>query len=159
MGLSRETVVANLKGAGFALTSAAAPAANYVPWLIYDGMLMISGQLPMRGGGVAVSGVVGREVELKEATMAAQICALNILAQVDTAVDGDWGKVQRCLKLGGFVASTPDFTEQPRVINGASNLMVEVLGDAGRHTRFAVGAAALPLGAAVEIEAVFAVDA
>ena len=157
MALSRDTVLSNLKNAGLELPSAAAPAANYVPWLIADGTLMISGQLPMRGGGIAVSGVVGREVELAEATLAAQICAVNILAQVDAAVDGDWGRVQRCLKLGGFVASTPDFTDQPKVINGASNLMVEVLGDAGRHTRFAVGAAALPLGAAVEIEAVFLV--
>lgn len=155
--MDRDTIVANLKRAGHAgLPSAAAPAANYVPWVIDNGVLLISGQLPMRGGDIAVSGVVGREVDLHEADLAAQICALNILGQVDAAVDGDWGKLRRCLKLGGFVASTPDFTDHPKVINGASNLMVEILGEAGRHTRYAVGVAALPLGAAVEIDAMFA---
>ena len=156
MALTREHVISNLAANGLILPSAAAPAANYVPWIAANGNLLISGQLPLRGGEVAVSGIVGRDVDVADAVMAAQICALNILAQVDAAVDGDWGKVARCLKLGGFVASTPEFTQQPKVINGASDLMVEILGDAGRHTRFAVGAAALPLDAAVEIEAMFA---
>lgn len=156
MALTREQVSENLAAHGLTLQPAAAPAANYVPSLIHNGTLMISGQLPLRGGEVAVTGIVGRDVEMAEAVMAAQICALNILCQVDAAVDGDWEKVSRCLKLGGFVASTPEFTKQPLVINGASNLLVEVLGDAGKHTRFAVGVAALPLDAAVEIEAVFA---
>lgn len=158
MALSRDLVTTNLSDRGLSLQPAAAPAANYVPWLIHNGLLMISGQLPLRGGDVAVTGIVGRDLEMADAVMAAQICALNILCQVDAAVDGDWGKVSRCLKLGGFVASIPEFTKHPLVINGASDLLVEVLGDAGKHTRFAVGVAALPLDAAVEVEAMFALD-
>ncbi len=156
MILTRDQVTSNLRSLGLSLQPAAAPAANYAPWLIHNDLLMISGQLPLRGGEVAVSGVVGRDVEMADAVLAAQICALNILCQVDAAVDGDWGKVNRCLKLGGFVASTHEFTKHPLVINGASDMLVEVLGPAGKHTRFAIGVAALPLDAAVEIEAMFA---
>lgn len=149
-------VPTRLNNLGLRLPDAAAPAANYLPYVASGGLLHVSGQLPFENGAVAVTGIVGREVALEEAQHAAQLCALNILAQAGAAVEGDWRRVARLIKLGGFVASDPGFTAQPQVINGASNLMVEAMGDAGQHARFAVGVAALPLNAAVEIEALFA---
>lgn len=146
-----ETRLAEL---GLSLPPAPAPAANYVPWTLNGTTLHVSGQLPMRDGEVAVSGRLGDGVALEQGQEAAKLCALALLAQAKAAT-GDLGRIKRCLKLGGFVACTPDFTDQPKVINGASDLMVAVLGDAGRHARFAVGAAALPFGAAVEIDAMF----
>jgi enamine deaminase RidA (YjgF/YER057c/UK114 family) len=140
---------------GLELPAAAAPAANYVPWTIGGSTVHISGQLPMRDGKVAVAGKVGADVGLEAAQEAARLCALNILAHLKNACGGDLGRVRRCLKLGGFVASTPSFTDQPKVINGASDLMVAALGPAGQHARFAVGVAALPFDAAVEIDGTF----
>jgi len=149
-----------LKDLGLTLPAAVAPLANYVPTLVASGpLLFVSGQLPMIGGAPSVIGHLGGGVTVDEGQEAARICGLNALAQVKAAVGGDWGRVAGCVKLTGFVASTPDFTDQPKVVNGASNLMVEALGEAGRHTRSAVGVAALPLGAAVEVEAIFALRA
>lgn len=147
-------IEARLAELGLTLPQAAAPVANYVPWLVSGNLLFVSGQLPMRDGRVAVAGRLGAEVGIEEGREAARICALGILAQARAAT-GDLDRLARCLELGGFVACTPDFTEHPAVINGASDLMVAVMGDAGRHTRFAVGAPSLPLGAAVEIRATF----
>lgn len=140
---------------GLALPVAAAPAANYVPWTRSGATLYVAGQLPFEDGRLSALGRVGETVTIEEAQRAARLCGLNILAQVKAALDGDLDRVGRCLKLGGFVASGADFTDHPKVINGASDLMVAVLGDAGRHARFAVGASSLPLGAAVEIDAIF----
>jgi enamine deaminase RidA (YjgF/YER057c/UK114 family) len=147
-----------LAALGIALPAAASPAANYVPFVLEDGLLTISGQLPMENGGVAVKGRLGDGVSLEDGQRAARLCAINILAQAKAAL-GDLTRIRRCIRLGGFVASTPDFTDQHKVVNGASDLVASVLGDAGRHARAAVGVAALPLDAAVEVEALFAVSA
>ena len=139
---------------GLTLPAAAAPAANYVPWVVAGNLLHVSGQLPMQDGKVAVTGKLGGGLTLEQGQEAARLCALNILAQVQAAC-GDLGRVRRCVKLGGFVNATPDFTDHPKVVNGASDLMVAVLAEAGRHARFAVGVAGLPFDAAVEVDAVF----
>ncbi len=140
---------------GHDLPQAAAPAANYVPFTMSGNLILISGQLPIRDGTVAYQGRLGDGVSLEHGQAAAALCALNLLAQAKHACGGDLHRLKRCLKLGGFVACTPDFTDHPKVINGASDLIAEAMGDAGQHARFAVGAASLPLGAAVEVEAIF----
>nr|WP_250808869.1 RidA family protein [Neorhizobium tomejilense] len=148
-----------LQELGIVLPVAAAPAANYVPYTIGGNTLYLSGQLPIEGGKVAVTGLVGRDVDLPAAQRAAELCAINILAQAKAALGGDLGRIRRILKLNGFVASTPDFVEQHLVINGASNLIANVLGDAGKHARAAVGMACLPLNASVEIDAIIEIEA
>ncbi|MDY6961076.1 MAG: RidA family protein [Pseudomonadota bacterium] len=154
-----EAIEARLKERGISLPAAAAPAANYVPFTISGNMLYLSGQLPMENGKVAVTGLVGRDVDVAGAQRAAELCAVNILAQAKAALNGDLGRIRRILKLNGFVASVPEFTEQHLVINGASNLIADILGDAGKHARAAVGMAALPFNASVEIDAIIEIDA
>ena len=154
-----EAIEARLKERGITLPAAAAPAANYVPFTISGNMLYLSGQLPMEDGKVAVKGLVGRDVDVAAAQHAAELCAINILAQAKAALNGDLGRIRRILKLNGFVASVPEFTEQHLVINGASNLIADILGDAGKHARAAVGMAALPFNASVEIDAVIEIEA
>ena len=146
-----------LASLGINLPVAPVAAGSYVPFVIEGKLLTISGQLPLENGAVAVTGRLGDGVSLEDGQRAARLCALNLLAQAKAAL-GDLGRIRRCVRLGGFVASTPDFTEQHKVINGASDLMAQVLGDAGRHARAAIGTAALPLNAAVEVEALFAID-
>ena len=146
-----------LAALGLTLPAAAAPAANYVPWTISGDTLYVAGQLPFADGKLAVVGAVDGVVSVERAKHAAMLCALNILAQAKAALDGDLSRVVRCLKLGGFVNAPAGFVDHPQVINGASDLMVAVLGDAGRHARFAVGASSLPFDVAVEIDAVFAI--
>jgi enamine deaminase RidA (YjgF/YER057c/UK114 family) len=150
-------IPARLAALGLSLPTPAAPAANYVPYVLDRGTLYISGQLPIGADGALIRGRLGDDMDVEAGAAAARACALNILAQVGAALGGDWARVARCVRLGGFVACTPDFTKQPLVINGASDLIAAVLGDAGKHARAAVGAPALPLGAAVEVEATFAV--
>lgn len=150
-------IATRLAELGITLPTPAAPAANYVPYVRSGGLLFVSGQLPMEAGKVAVTGKLGASASIEDGQRAARLCAINLLAQARAALDGDLDRVIRCIKLGGFVASTPDFTQHPAVVNGASNLMVEILGDAGRHARFAVGAPVLPFDAAVEVEAIFEV--
>lgn len=150
-------VIANLKEAGYDLPQAASPAANYVPYILENGQLYISGQIPFLNGEKMHQGRLGEDLDLTAGQEAARACALNILAQAGAAVNGDWDRLERCLKLGGFVNSTPDFDQHPHVINGASDLMAAALGQRGQHTRFAVGVANLPFGVAVEIDALFAV--
>ncbi len=139
---------------GITLPVAAAPAANYVPYVISGNTLYLSGQLPMESGKVAVTGIVGKDVTLEDAKRAAELCAINILAQASAALGGDLTRVKRLIKINGFVASAQDFTSQHLVINGASDLLVNVLGEAGKHARAAVGMACLPLNASVEIDAI-----
>ena len=134
------------------LPEAAAPVAAYVPTVLANGLLHVSGQLPFREGQV-VTGRLGEDVEVEGGQAAARLCGLMLLAQVDAAVGLD--RVERVVKLGVFVNSTPGFTRQPEVANGASELMQDVFGDIGRHARAAVSAPALPRGAAVEVDAVF----
>jgi enamine deaminase RidA (YjgF/YER057c/UK114 family) len=149
-------IAEKLQELGLELPDAAAPAANYVPYVIADDdMLYISGQIPFLNGQAMHQGRLGDDLAVEQGKEAAKACALNILGQANAAVGGDWSKVKRLVKLGAFVQSTPDFTDQPEVVNGASDLFVEVMGDAGKHARFAVSAAALPRGVAVEIDAVF----
>ena len=145
-----------LTALGLVLPHAAAPVANYVPGVVAGGMLYISGQIPFDVDGTPIRGRVGESLTTKEGEAAAARCALGLIAQIKAAL-GSLDRVQRIVKLGVFVASTPGFTDQPKVANGASDLMVSVFGEVGRHARSAVGVAALPLGVAVEIDAVVAV--
>lgn len=139
---------------GIVLPAPAKPAANYVPFTCAGTLVFVSGQLPMDAGRLIYIGKLGRDFDIDEGQEAARLCALNVLAQVKAAV-GDLDRVKTCIRLGGFVNAVPEFTDHPAVINGASDLIAQVLGDAGRHARAAVGAASLPLGAAVEIDAIF----
>lgn len=148
---------AKLKTLGHDLPAAAAPAANYVPYVQTGTLLFIAGQIPFLNGQSMHLGRVGDGLTKEDGQKAAQACALNILAQVNEAVGGDWSRVKRCVKLGGFVNCTPDFTDMPFVVNGASDLIAAVMGEAGKHARFAVGAPSLPRGVAVEVDAVFEV--
>ncbi len=150
-------VEARLAELGITLPDAPAPAANYVPYVITGNQVFVSGQVPWVGGERNFVGKVGAEFTVEDGQAAARVVALNIVAQVKAACDGDLDRVVRCVKLGGFVNCPGDFLDHPKVINGASDLMVEIFGDAGRHARFAVGAAALPFNVAVEIDAVFEV--
>ena len=146
-----------LEELGLTLPQAAAPVAAYVPTVLANGMLHISGQLPFKEGAL-VKGRVGDDVSLEDAQEAAKLCALMLVAQMKAAL-GTLGRVERIVKLGVFVNSTGDFTDQPKVANGASDLMVALFGDAGKHARSAVGVPVLPLGAAVEIDAIVQVSA
>ncbi|MBZ0325534.1 MAG: RidA family protein [Alphaproteobacteria bacterium] len=148
-------IEARLKEIGVDLPAAAAPAANYVPFVLSGGQVFVAGQVPVWNGELRHVGKLGAGLEVAEGQEAARLCALNILAQLRAACDGDLDRVRRCVRLGGFVNCTPDFGQHPAVINGASDLMVEVFGEAGRHARFAVGAPSLPFGVAVEIDALF----
>ncbi|MCG8560496.1 MAG: RidA family protein [Hyphomicrobiales bacterium] len=148
-------VEARLKELQIELPAPAAPAANYVPYTIAGTQLFVSGQLPMGPDGLAYTGKLGADVDEEAGQAAARLCAINILAQAKDAL-GDLDRIAQCLKLGGFVNAVPDFSNHPKIINGASDLIVEVLGEKGRHARFAVGAGGLPLDAAVEVDAVFA---
>lgn len=140
---------------GLELPKAAAPAANYVPYVVSGKHIFVAGQIPFLNGEKMHMGRLGENLGVDEGRKAAQACALNILGQVDAAINGDWSKIKRCVKLGAFVNCVPAFTDHPAVVNGASDLMVTVLGEAGKHARFAVGAPSLPLGVAVEIDAIF----
>ena len=148
------TIDNRLAELGITLPDAPAPAANYVPFVQTGNQVYISGQIS-RNGAALLTGKLGHDLDVTAGAAAAQACAVAILAQVKAACGGDWTRFVRMVKLVGFVNSTADFTDQPRVINGASDFLVAVLGDAGRHARSAVSAASLPLGVAVEIEAVF----
>lgn len=139
---------------GVTLPDAPTPAANYVPFVQTGNLVHISGQISQNEHGL-IKGRLGEDLSFEQGAEAAQRCALSLLAQLKKACDGDWNRLSRAVKLTGFVNSTPDFIDQPRVINGASDFLVAVLGEAGRHARSAVSAASLPLGVAVEIEAIF----
>lgn len=149
------SIDARLAELGIALPEPAAPVAAYVPVVIAGGLAHVSGQLPFIGGSL-VTGRLGEDVSLEQGTAAARACGLMLLAQVKAAL-GSLDRVERVVKLGAFVNSAGSFTDQPKVANGASELMAEVFGDAGRHARSAVGVPVLPLGAAVEVDAIFAV--
>lgn len=142
-----------LAACGITLPEPPAPVADYVPFVVAGGFVTVSGQLPLENGALAVTGTVGSDVDLDSARKAAQVCTINLLAQIRTAA-GDLGRVQRFVRLGGFVNCTADFRDQPKVINAASELIGQVFGEAGKHARTAVGVNALPMGAPVEIDAV-----
>lgn len=148
------TIDARLAELGITLPDAPAPAANYVPFVVTGNLVHISGQISQNADGL-IKGRLGDDLSVEQGAAAAQRCAISLLAQLKKACDGDFSRLVKAVKLVGFVNSTSDFTDQPKVINGASDFMVAVLGDAGRHARSAVSAASLPFGVAVEIEGIF----
>ena len=147
------SIASRLAERGITLPQAAAPAANYVPFVRTGDLLYVSGQLPLENGALTIKGLLGRDVDIATGQRAAELCAINILAQAAAGLDGDLERIVRVVKLNGFVASDPAFTDQHLVINGASNLIADLLGERGKHARAAVGMACLPLNAAVEIDA------
>lgn len=146
-----------LQKLGIELPQPAAPVANYVGAVIAGSLLVVSGQLPLGSSGIETKGKLGASVTDEEGKAAARLCAINILAQAKAAL-GDLTRIKRCIRLGGFVNATPDYQAVPQIINGASDLMVDVLGDAGKHARYAIGVAQLPLDAPVEVEAMFEIS-
>ena len=144
-----------LSAAGIELPPANAPAGNYVPFVRTGDLLFISGQIPLVDGKPGFIGTLGAGLSVEDGAVAARTCALSIVAQAKAALGGDLDRIVRCVKVSGFVACTSDFTDHPKVINGASDLLVEVFGDAGRHARAAVGAPSLPLGVSVEVDGIF----
>lgn len=150
------TIEARLNTLGITLPAAPTAVANYVPYAISGNLLFISGQISKGADGKLVAGTLGQDIDVEAGREAARLCALNILAQANAAL-GSLDRVAQVLRLTGFVNSAPTFTDHPTIINGASDLMVEVLGDKGRHTRAAVGVACLPLNSAVEVDAIIAI--
>jgi len=148
------SIASRLAELGVTLPDAPAPAANYVPFVRVGDIVYVSGQISNGPDGL-ITGKLGADMDVAAGAAAARTCAISLLAQVRAACGGDIDKMVRVIKLTGFVNSTAEFTEQPKVINGASDFLVEALGDAGRHSRSAVSAASLPLGVAVEIEGIF----
>jgi enamine deaminase RidA (YjgF/YER057c/UK114 family) len=142
---------------GIMLPRAPAPAAAYVPYTRAGDILHVAGQLPVHLGELRYVGKIGADFSIDEGQAAARQCGVNLIAQVADALDGDLDRVVRCLKLGGFVNATPEFRDHPKVINGASELMIQVFGEIGRHARFAVGVNSLPFGVSVEIDGIFQV--
>ena len=147
-------IEARLAALGVTLPDAPAPAANYVPFVRSGDLLFVSGQISAGPDGL-ITGRLGEALSVEQGAEAARSCAISLLAQVKAACGGDLDRLEQVVKLTGFVNSTADFTDQPRVVNGASDFLVEVLGEAGKHSRSAVSAASLPLGVAVEIEGIF----
>jgi enamine deaminase RidA (YjgF/YER057c/UK114 family) len=147
-----------LKELAIELPVPALAAASYVPFLRADEFLFIAGQVPILNGEVRYIGRLGEGLSLEEGVAAARLCGINILAQVSAALNGELNRVVGCVRLGGFVNATGAFTDHPKVVNGASDLMIEVFGEKGRHARAAVGVASLPRGVAVEVDAIFRVQ-
>ena len=151
-------VEARLARLGLTLPHAPSPAANYVPFAIAQGLIFIAGQAPVIDGKYQSVGRVGAEVALEAAQAAARLCGLNILAQVKAAVGGDWSRVKRCVRICGYISSAPGFFEQPTVLDGCSDLMVQALSDAGRHARSALGVFSLRGNVPVVIDAIFEIE-
>jgi len=148
-------IAQRLADLGIDLPQAPAPAANYIPFVVSGGLVFVAGQVPVLNGEIKFQGRLGESMDVEEGYQAARLCGLNLIAQARAAAGGDLDRIKRVVKLGGFVSSTPGFTDQPEVVNGASDLMAEVFGEAGKHARFAVGAPSLPRGVAVEVDGVF----
>ena len=147
-----------LKELNIELDDASVPAGSYVPYVITNNLVFISGQLPFIDGKLTIKGKVGDNVSLDDAVKMSEACAKALLSQLKAACNGNLDKVNKVVKLGGFVASAPNFTDQPKVIDGASDLIVNIFGDKGKHSRFAVGVAALPLNVPVEIDGIFEIE-
>ncbi len=152
-------VSARLSELGIVLPSIASPSGNYIPYRFAGNLLFVSGQIPRIDGVEHFAGVVGQDVSLEEGYQAARLCALNILARVNDALDGDLDRVVACVQVRGFVNAKADFKGHPAIVDGASDLFVEILGEKGRHVRTALGAGSLPRGSSVEVDAVFVVAA
>jgi enamine deaminase RidA (YjgF/YER057c/UK114 family) len=143
---------------GITLPVAAKPVANYVPWSRTGNLIFISGQGPIADGKITLQGCLGDTLSLEDGVKSARLCAINVVAQLKDACDGDLDRVKRVVKLVGFVNATPTFTDHPKVINGASDLMVEIFGDKGRHARSAVASPSLPFGISTEVEAIVEIE-
>ena len=143
---------------GITIPDAPSPAANYLPFTCAGNLVFVSGQVPFVDGKLEITGTVGENASVEDAQGQAKVCAINLLAQLKVACDGDLDRVVKVVKLGAFVASANDFFNQPIVVNAASDLMVEAFGEAGRHARFAVGTNALPLNCLVEIDGIFEIS-
>lgn len=149
------TIEANLAKLGMTLPTPAAPVANYIAYNIVGNLLVVSGQIPFVDGKVAFTGKVGGALSIEQGQEAARVCFINLVAQVKAACGGDLDRVKRVVRLGGFIAAGPDFTQHALVMNGASDMAVAVFGDAGRHARTTIGVPSLPADAAVEVEGMF----
>ena len=144
-----------LKDLGITIPDAPSPAANYIPYVISGNLVFIAGQVPFENGKINYTGKVGKDIDINKAKEVAKICGLNVISVLKNAVKGDLSKVKKCVKLGIFVSCTSDFHQQPEVANGASDLMVEIFGENGKHARFAVGTNSLPRNVPVEVDAIF----
>ncbi|MDC3113187.1 RidA family protein [Pelagibacteraceae bacterium] len=144
----------NIKKLDLKIPDLPSPLANYVPYKVSDNTVYVSGQGPVIDGKIIYSGKVGNEISQEEGVKAAELCCINIIAALKSSINGDWNRLDSFLKLGGFVNCDNDFSDQPKIINGASDLLVNIFGDKGRHSRFAVGSNALPLNISVEIDAI-----
>lgn len=144
----------NIKKLDLKIPDLPSPLANYVPYKVSDNTVYVSGQGPVIDGKIIYSGKVGNEISQEEGVKAAELCCINIIAALKSSINGDWNRLDTFLKLGGFVNCDNDFIDQPKIINGASDLLVNIFGDKGRHSRFAVGSNALPLNISVEIDAI-----
>ena len=153
----RGSIDARLVELGLELPEPSAPGANYVPFVRTGNLVFVTGQLSQWNGERRFIGKLGREFDVEEGRQAARLCALNVIAQLRAALDGDLDRVARCVRIAGFVNSMPEFHGQSQVMNGASDVFVEVFGDAGRHARMAIGVSALPYDVAVEVEGTFEV--
>lgn len=149
------SVAAKISSLGLELPAVSMPAANYVPYVVSGNLVYFSGTLPMKDGKPQFIGKVGKEFTIEQGQECARLCVLNIISHLKNAVGGELGKVKRVIRLGAFVNSAAGFTDQPKVANGASDLMVQLFGENGKHARFAVGVSELPFGVAVEVDATF----
>lgn len=152
-----DPITKKLEELNIQLPPAAPPAASYLPWTRSGNLVFISGQLPMDEGKIKYVGKVGADITSDDGIAAARLCALNAFSQLREALDGDFSKVRRCVRLGGFVNAPADFDKHPAIVNGASESVLEIMGDPGRHARVAVGVSNLPFNASVELEALFEV--
>ena len=144
----------NIKDLGLIISEPPAAIANYVPFKIISNLVYVSGQAPIQNGKIIYTGKVGDDVSEEDGILAAEICCLNIIAALRKSINGDWDRLENFVKLGGFVNCKDGYTNQPKIINGASDLLVNIFGEQGKHTRFAVGSNSLPMNIAVEIDAI-----
>ena len=144
----------NIMQLGINIPDIPAPLANYVPYKVSDNVVYVSGQGPVLNGDLMYKGKVNLDISIEDGIKAAELCCINIIAALKKSINGDWNRLDSFLKLGGFVNCKDDFYDQPKIINGASNLLVKIFGDQGRHARFAVGSNALPMNISVEIDAI-----
>ena len=147
-----------LQDLGITIPDAPMPAANYIPYVITGKLVFISGQVPFENGAIKHTGKVGKDIDIEQAKLIAKTCALNVISVLKNALNGDLSKVNKCVKLGIFVSCTNDFHQQPEVANGASDLMVAIFGDKGKHARFAIGTNSLPKNVPVEVDAIFEIN-
>jgi enamine deaminase RidA (YjgF/YER057c/UK114 family) len=144
----------NIKELGFTIPDLPVALANYVPYRMLDGIMYVSGQAPVKDGKMQYTGKVGSDISIEEGIKAAELCCINIIAALKQGTNGNWNQLQNFVKLGGFVNSRDDFADHPKIINGASDLLVKIFGDQGKHVRFAVGSNSLPMNISVEIDAI-----